>query len=152
MESIMQNPDAPASIDATSTVAGAESPRPLGTIPEFVRAARKVLDATQLKLAERLGVSQGLVSQWEQGQSMPTFEAMSRLSEVSGVPLPVVAAIDSGFGSEVMNIVRRELVEAQKRLPAALLKAQFAPLDNLKDVAEFLLMLDDLLSRYPAAD
>lgn len=42
---------------------------------------------TQSKLAKALGVSQGLISTFENGANKPTEEMLKRISEILGVPI-----------------------------------------------------------------
>lgn len=42
---------------------------------------------TQMELSERLGVSRQRVSQWCNGESMPSAEMMAAIEDVMGVPM-----------------------------------------------------------------
>ena len=44
-------------------------------------------DKTQKWLAEQLGCTPGLVSQWCTGRTVPTVDWIERLSEVTGMPI-----------------------------------------------------------------
>lgn len=56
---------------------------------EWVRAARKHANLTQDGLAEKLEMSKGNVSGWENGRHKPSFEQMKRISALTGFPLPL---------------------------------------------------------------
>ena len=68
----------------TSTVDGDPDVRALGAA---VRATRKRLDLSVQALAERAGVSLGLVSQLERGLGNPSFGTLHRIAGALGVPL-----------------------------------------------------------------
>ena len=62
----------------------------MSKISEFVRAVRLHLDLSQEQLGERFGLSKASVSAWETDKSLPTYEAMMKLFEMSkaSIPLP----------------------------------------------------------------
>lgn len=57
------------------------------TTGEKIRAAREAAHLTQAALAEQLGVTQGLISQWETDHrgSTPTVATLRALGEALGV-------------------------------------------------------------------
>ncbi len=57
------------------------------TIGERIRIARKKLDLNQVQLAERLGVSQPTVANWESGVHDPRRLMLAKISETLSVPL-----------------------------------------------------------------
>lgn len=50
-----------------------------------LKVLRVMAHLTQAEAAERVGVSQGVVSDWERGQYKPSAASVSRLAEVYGV-------------------------------------------------------------------
>ena len=48
----------------------------------FMTELRKRKKITQVQLAEKLGVTQGAVSQWEKGLSFPDVRLLVKLSEI----------------------------------------------------------------------
>ena len=52
-----------------------------------IRQARKAAGLTQVQLAELLGVTQGAVAQWENGQTHPSFGVLKPLAAVLGLTL-----------------------------------------------------------------
>jgi len=59
------------------------------TTNEWVRQARKHAHMTQDGLAEKMEMSKGNVSGWENGRHKPSFEQMKRISALTGFPLPI---------------------------------------------------------------
>lgn len=47
-----------------------------------IRKQRKAERKSQAELAEALGVTQGAVSQWETGLTMPTLPMLAKIAEV----------------------------------------------------------------------
>lgn len=88
---------------------------------EWVRAARKHAQLTQDGLAEKLEMSKGNVSGWENGRHKPSFDQMKRISALTGYPLPlgggsnieaapmggrripVISAIQAGMWAEIVD-------------------------------------------------
>lgn len=54
-------------------------------IGEKIREARKAAKLTQVELAEKLGVQQPLISDWERGDSIPTVASLVRLAPILNV-------------------------------------------------------------------
>lgn len=52
---------------------------------EIIRNRRKAIKMSQEELAKALGVTQGNVSQWENGDSMPRINKLEKLAEVLGI-------------------------------------------------------------------
>lgn len=52
-----------------------------------LRELRKSHNITQVKLAKMLNVSQGAITNWEQGKSCPDFENQQRLADIYGISL-----------------------------------------------------------------
>ena len=52
-----------------------------------IRALRKIRKLTQVELARRLGVSQGIMSRWESGRHVPPPDIIAKLAELAGLPV-----------------------------------------------------------------
>lgn len=52
---------------------------------EIIRSRRKEIKMSQEELAKALGVTQGNVSQWENGETTPRVEKLGKLAEVLGI-------------------------------------------------------------------
>ena len=53
-------------------------------IGDQIRHFRKMLGINQMQLAKRLHVTQGTISQWENGLTEPSVEMIARLADVLG--------------------------------------------------------------------
>jgi len=62
-----------------------------------IRVYRKSLGLTQQKLAGRLNVTQGLISQWERGGTLPSTNKLLELARIFG------CTIDELFGRPEVN-------------------------------------------------
>lgn len=51
------------------------------TITRNIRARRKELEITQVELAERTGISQATISQFERGEASPSVPSIAKLAE-----------------------------------------------------------------------
>lgn len=51
---------------------------------QTIRSRRRTLGMTQASLAQRIGVSQGAVSQWEKGVASPHITILPKLAEALG--------------------------------------------------------------------
>lgn len=56
-------------------------------IGEFIAKERKAKKLTQLKLAEKLFVSEKTVSKWENGKGIPDTNLLQKLCEIFGISL-----------------------------------------------------------------
>jgi transcriptional regulator with XRE-family HTH domain len=54
---------------------------------EWIKAARKRAELTQEQLGERLDVTKGNVSAWENGRHQPSYSQLKRIEEITGYPL-----------------------------------------------------------------
>lgn len=52
-----------------------------------LRELRRAHNITQVKLAQMLNISQGAVTNWEQGKTCPDFENQKRLADIYGITL-----------------------------------------------------------------
>jgi transcriptional regulator with XRE-family HTH domain len=121
-------------------------------IPVFVRAARKATGMSGVEFGLVFGFTKGAVSHWEKGTNTPDYGVLVKMSTMSGVPLPeMLPAADTGFGAGAMKLLRDRLGAAQRRLPKALLASIQVPSERLVELAEFMVMLEGLLERYPDA-
>lgn len=80
---------------------------PLG---EHLRIARDRCGLQQKEVAEAVGVSQGLVSNWENGKKTPSFEQIRALSRV--LPIDVTAMLDRQF--DICDDVERAILASTK--------------------------------------
>ena len=65
-------------------------------IGERIKALRNARQLTQLEVAERIGFSPGVVSQWETGTRIPRPESLVALSNLYGVSLSYLMGEDDG--------------------------------------------------------
>ena len=54
---------------------------------DVLKEIRLEKNVSQVKLAESIGVSKGIVSMWETGQREPTLSSLVSLADYFGVPL-----------------------------------------------------------------
>ena len=54
------------------------------SIGDRLKAARKAAGLTQQELADRCGIAQGMISQWETGKQQPTQENLDKAAEILG--------------------------------------------------------------------
>ncbi len=54
---------------------------------EVIKTARKAAGLTQCQLAEKLGVSQAAVAQWENGITHPSYSILRPLANVLNIPV-----------------------------------------------------------------
>lgn len=54
----------------------------------WIRSARKKADLTQEQLGERLGVTKGNVSAWENGRHEPSYAQLQEISVITKYPMP----------------------------------------------------------------
>jgi transcriptional regulator with XRE-family HTH domain len=57
-------------------------------LKDWIRVARKAAKLTQEQLGEKLGMTKGNVSAWENGRHEPSYAQLQQISEISGEPLP----------------------------------------------------------------
>lgn len=102
-------------MDAISAVVGSLAPRqPTASLGDRLRRLRADRALTIVQLAERAGVSSGLISQIERGNSNPSIKTLQRLRAALGVnlweflgdrPSDALAAADA---SQMSDYVRRK--------------------------------------------
>jgi DNA-binding transcriptional regulator YiaG len=61
----------------------------------WIRSARKKADLTQEQLGERLGVTKGNVSAWENGRHEPSYAQIQEISVIANYPMPDTQASDA---------------------------------------------------------
>ena len=68
-----------------------------------IRKRRRVLKMSQQELAERMGISQPMISQWESGDCNFTISALAQISEILGLDLKVDMSVkaDPSKGREI---------------------------------------------------
>lgn len=54
---------------------------------EWVRAARQHAKLTQEQLGERLGLTKGNISGWENGRHAPSFDQVMKIEALTGFPI-----------------------------------------------------------------
>jgi transcriptional regulator with XRE-family HTH domain len=65
-------------------------------IKNWIRSARKKADLTQEQLGERLGVTKGNVSAWENGRHEPSYAQIQEISAIAKIPMPDAQASEVG--------------------------------------------------------
>lgn len=65
-------------------------------IKEWILTARSTKKMTQTQLGEAMGVTKGNVSAWENGRHEPSWSQMLRISELTGVALPLPTGLQQG--------------------------------------------------------
>lgn len=63
--------------------------------PERIRLLRKSQDLSQVELAGRLGVSKQSVSNWENGNILPSIDMLVKISTVFNVSTDYILGLDS---------------------------------------------------------
>ena len=53
----------------------------------WIRLARKKAGLTQEQLADKLGLTKGNISAWENGRHEASFAQLAAISELSGLPI-----------------------------------------------------------------
>lgn len=61
-------------------------------IAKWIKESRETANITQAQLAEKIGVTQPYVSQWEHGTSRPSQSIIEKISAVLGAEVPSVSA------------------------------------------------------------
>lgn len=61
-----------------------------------ISVTRKKAGVTQGELAEKLGVTQGAVSQWENGDTKPSVELLPKLASVLGCTIDELFRTEDG--------------------------------------------------------
>jgi DNA-binding transcriptional regulator YiaG len=59
----------------------------IASIASSIQEQRRIQGLTQKQLADRLGVSQAMISQWENGEENVTVATLARISLALGLPL-----------------------------------------------------------------
>ena len=63
--------------------------------PERIRLLRKSQDRSQVELAGRLGVSKQSVSNWENGNILPSIDMLVKISTVFNVSTDYILGLDN---------------------------------------------------------
>lgn len=74
----------------------------------MLRNERKNRKWSQTDLAEKIGVTQGMVSKWEKGEATPTYNNLITLSKIFNLPLSHFANKDVFGEEELKNIAERK--------------------------------------------
>ena len=68
-------------------------------MPYRFREARLQAGLTTVQLAQKMGLTQAAVSQWESGKKVPGIETISRLADLYGVTVDNLLGRDTGPGN-----------------------------------------------------
>ena len=71
-------------------------------MPYRFREARLQAGLTTVQLAQKMGLTQAAVSQWESGKKVPGIETISRLADLYGVTVDYLLGRDTGPGNVVL--------------------------------------------------
>ena len=71
-------------------------------MPYRFREARLQAGLTTVQLAQKMGLTQAAISQWESGKKVPGIETVSRLADLYGVTVDYLLGRDSGSGNVVL--------------------------------------------------
>ena len=92
-------------------------------IGRFIAASRKEKGLTQMKLAERLGITDKAVSKWERGIAMPDASLMLDLCEVLGISVNellrgerITAESDGRENEKLLLNMARELEQRERTI------------------------------------
>ncbi|WP_322069936.1 helix-turn-helix domain-containing protein [Paraburkholderia bannensis] len=77
----------------------------------WIRAARKKAGLTQEQLGEKLGVTKGNVSAWENGRHDPSYAQIQEMSALANMPLPDTEGIETPAAPTFGKPIRRRLEE-----------------------------------------
>lgn len=81
------------------------------TVGERIRAARRAKGMTQKELAEKMGTSYVVISQWENGKRNPKLSTLEEIAKALEVPvLALIGPMDSALNQEI------EALENEKEL------------------------------------
>ncbi len=81
-----------------------------------IAEARKKINLSQARLAERLFISSQAVGKWERGESMPDIITFNRLAEILGVDLNYFSEIFQSVTMEIASF--KSLVKQPAELPS----------------------------------
>lgn len=92
-------------------------------ITEWIKANRNKAKFSQQQLADKLGVSQPLVSQWESGGVQPSHEILEKLSAVLEVDVD-----ETSFGLDLSEWLRKQREKTRLTREELAKKAGISPL------------------------
>ena len=72
-------------------------------MPYRFREARLQAGLTTVQLAQKMGLTQAAVSQWESGKKVPGIETISRLADLYGVTVDYLLGRDIGCSNVMMS-------------------------------------------------
>jgi len=107
-----------------------------------IRMLRKKQGLSQMQFAQKLGVTQGTVSQWETGLSRPETDMLARIAAEFGVSVDVLLDIPSrephvlqekGTALHQLDPVSRSILRDLLKLPQEKKLLLRAYLDGLKE-------------------
>lgn len=93
----------------------------LDEIATRIRKARREAHLSQLELGNGIGVSDKSISAYEQGRSVPPFEKLKRIAEVTSHPLAYFTEdnVDETTIAAKLQSIERELQEVKNLLKKA---------------------------------
>ncbi len=89
-----------------------------------IAEARKTINISQARLAERLSISSQAVGKWERGESMPDIMTLNRLAEILGVDLNYFSESFHSATSELAPV--EPLVNQSDELPSGVQKKKLS--------------------------
>ena len=84
-------------------------------IGKFIAGCRKEKNLTQLRLAEKLNISNRAVSKWETGKSCPDVSIMMELCEILGINVNELLSGERIIMENYQKKAEQNLVELQKQ-------------------------------------
>ena len=81
-------------------------------LTEKIRALRENADWTQAELAERVGVSEKVVSKWECGETKPSAEVLPALADAFGCTIDALFDHPHDLRGDLLNSVREYIRDA----------------------------------------
>ena len=128
-------------------------------ISEKIAQARKQNNLTQRELAEKLNVSDKVISKWETGKSLPDVETMLRLSKALGVSISELYDCIDEPSEQIIETDSEERVWVYKKYSIIscvllvlspilflLAEVEWSGNSTLRDIFEFILIVSSILT------
>lgn len=97
-------------------------------LPDRIKTARLAAKLSQQGLADLLGKTQSAISQWEQGTTVPEFDAALPLARALGVTLDwLFGADDSDLAPITESFVKKTGMQVISQLSNALSNSRISP-------------------------
>ena len=108
------------------------------TVGERIKAARKEKHITQKQLAEKLGISDVGVAQWETGRRSPKVLTVKRIAEALAVNIETLIPDTTEKPSDVLSTLGFDSItcEAIKIINSMNMDGRTAALRNVRELAE----------------